>query len=423
MKNSHEVIDSRLYTVTSRSTGRASDLVQATNRFDDAAGDVKYISRADWSGTFPQGRAAVRPIPAAVMAALQNTSVPEDPNAKIPVYAKHGLTLADVQGLPYDDPKWDQLLEQLSVSDMAYLIGSSGWQSPPIASVGKPAVLDIDGPAGLNGLINGTTGNQYPSEVVVASTWNTALVEEAGQSLGDEAVLNGVSGLYGPAMNTHRTPFGGRNFEYYAEDGLLAGKIGAAMVRGVSSRNIYTYIKHFALDDQETNVTQLAIWSNEQAIREVYLRSFEITVKEGHARAVMSSWNCIGATWTGASRALLTDVLRRECGFVGMVITDNAMMGSYMDADMAVAAGNDLMLSPTSLKLDMRNTVTGQQNMRAASHNILYTVANSTALDAVRPGLPGWAPVIATINIILLGLIAWGYMGCSAPRKGKKKSR
>lgn len=417
MNNSHDIIDSKVYTNSKTITGRRSDLVPATNQFDDAAGEVKYVSRADWAGTMPSERAKDQQITEELMKALSDTTVEVDPNSEDIVFKKHGLKLSDMKGLAYNDPKWNQLLEQLSVKDMEYLIGSGGWQTVAIPSVGKPQVSDIDGPAGLNGLINGTTGNQYTSEVVVAATWNTDLAKEFGKTLGEEAYAKGVSGIYGPAMNTHRTPFSGRNFEYYSEDGLLGGKMGAAMVLGANSTNTYTYIKHFALDDQETNVIGNAVWSNEQAIREIYLKPFEITVKEGGTRAVMSAWNRIGTTWTGNSDALLERVLRDEWGFEGVVITDNSMVGSYMDADQAIDSGNDMMLSSTTTKFDTSDTATGRQNMRRASHNILYTVANSNALELARVGVPTWIWMLTTVDAVLLGLITLGVVGCTKKKK------
>lgn len=421
MKNSHEVIDQRTYEVAETVKDRASDLVKATNRFDDVASNISYVSRADWEGTMPKERAQDITPSEELVKALANTEVETDPNAEDIVFAKHGLKLADVKGLPYDDPKWEQLLEQLSVKDMEKLIGMSGWQSVRVGSVGKPEVLDVDGPAGLNGLINGTKGNQYTSAVVVASTWNTDLPEAFGKALGAEAYANNISGIYGPAMNIHRTPFSGRNFEYYSEDGLLSGKIGAAMVRGCNENNTYTFIKHFALNDQETNAIGGSIWSNEQAMREIYLKPFELSVKEGQSRAMMTTWSRIGATWAGASKALLQNVLRDEWGFQGFVITDNAMMGDFQDADQAIAAGNDMMLSSIQKEITIGETPEGRQLMRKACHNILYVVANSNALELARPGVPGWIYGFAAFDTVMLGLIALGLMGCTKKKKVKEK--
>lgn len=423
MKNSHDVIDQKTISVAETELNRKSDLVEATNQFDDAAGDITYVSRADWEGTMPKEKAKDKEATPEVLKALQNTSVETDPKAEDVVFKDHGLTLADVKGLPYDDPKWEQLLEQLSVKDMEQLIGMSGWQSVRVGSVGKPEVLDVDGPAGLNGLINGTKGNQYTSAVVVGATWNTDLPEAFGKALGDEAYANKVSGIYGPAMNIHRTPFSGRNFEYYSEDGFLSGKMGAAMVRGCNDKNVYTYIKHFALNDQETNAIGGANWCNEQAMREIYLKPFEITVKEGKSKAVMTTWSRIGTTWAGASKPLLQNVLRDEWGFEGFVITDNCMMGDFQNADQAIAAGNDMMLSSIQKEITIDETSEGRQLMRKACHNILYVVANSNALEHARPGVPGWIYGFVAVDAVLLGLIALGFMGCTKKKKVKTKKQ
>lgn len=421
MKNSHDVIDQRTYKVKETVANRESDLVEATNQFDDVAGDITYVSRADWEGTMPKEKAKDQAPSKEVLKALQNTKVETDPDAEDIVFKKHGLTLKDVKGLPYNDPKWEQLLEQLSIKDMEQLIGMSGWQSVRIGSVGKPEVLDVDGPAGLNGLINGTKGNQYTSAVVVGSTWNTELPEAFGEALGDEAYANKVSGIYGPAMNIHRTPFSGRNFEYYSEDALLSGKMGAAMVRGCNEKNVYTYIKHFALNDQETNAIGGANWCNEQAMREIYLKPFELSVKEGESKAIMTTWSRIGATWAGASKPLLQNVLRDEWGFEGFVITDNAMMGDFQNADQAIAAGNDMMLSSTQKEITIDETAEGRQLMRKACHNILYVVANSNALEHARVGVPGWIYGYVAFDAVMLGLIALGFMGCTKKKKVKVK--
>jgi len=421
MKNSHDVIDQRTYKVKETVVNRESDLVEATNQFDDVAGDITYVSRADWEGTMPKEKAKDQAPSKEVLKALQNTKVETDPDAEDIVFKKHGLTLKDVKGLPYDDPKWEQLLEQLSIKDMEQLIGMSGWQSVRIGSVGKPEVLDVDGPAGLNGLINGTKGNQYTSAVVVGSTWNTELPEAFGEALGDEAYANKVSGIYGPAMNIHRTPFSGRNFEYYSEDALLSGKMGAAMVRGCNEKNVYTYIKHFALNDQETNAIGGANWCNEQVMREIYLKPFELSVKEGESKAIMTTWSRIGATWAGASKPLLQNVLRDEWGFEGFVITDNAMMGDFQNADQAIAAGNDMMLSSTQKEITIDETAEGRQLMRKACHNILYVVANSNALEHARVGVPGWIYGYVAFDAVMLGLIALGFMGCTKKKKVKVK--
>ena len=410
MRNAHEVIDQREYEVPATITysgenARSTDLVAATNEFEDVAqGQIKqYVSRADWEGTLPTTRTDGKTASAETVAAKENTPVYENKDSDQPItIADHGLTLEDMTGLEYDDPKWDDLLEQLSVDDMTNMISNGGWSTPEVASVGKPATNDLDGPAGINSLVSSLKGVSFPSEVIVGSSWNTDLAQRFGTAFGAEAAANHVVGLYAPGMNIHRTPFSGRNFEYYSEDGLLSGKMGAAMVQGVDSQGVYTYIKHFALNDQESNRLSISVWANEQSIREIYLKPFELSVKEGGTTAVMSSYSRLGNTWAGASKALLTDVLRNEWGFHGMVVTDSAMGNtSWMDINLALRAGGDMMLCLMGVKLDSSSN-TAQQAMRRACHNILYTQANSIAIAAAVDNTPYWLILLAIVDSILL---------------------
>ena len=410
MNNAHEVIDQREYEVPATITysgenARSTDLVAATNEFEDVAqGQIKqYVSRADWEGTLPTTRTDGKTASAETVAAKENTPVYENNDSDQPItIADHGLTLEDMTGLDYDDPKWNDLLEQLSVDDMTNMISNGGWSTPEVASVGKPATNDLDGPAGINSLVSSLKGVSFPSEVIVGSSWNTDLAQRFGTAFGAEAAANHVVGLYAPGMNIHRTPFSGRNFEYYSEDGLLSGKMGAAMVQGVGSQGVYTYIKHFALNDQESNRLSISVWANEQSIREIYLKSFELSVKEGGTTAVMSSYSRLGNTWAGASKALLTDVLRNEWGFHGMVVTDSAMGNtSWMDVNLAIRAGGDMMLCLMGVKLDSSSN-TAQQAMRRACHNILYTQANSIAIAAAVDNTPYWLILLAIVDSILL---------------------
>ena len=410
MNNAHEVIDQREYEVPATITysgenARSTDLVAATNEFEDVAqGQIKqYVSRADWEGTLPTTRTDGKTASAETVAAKENTPVYENNDSDQPItIADHGLTLEDMTGLDYDDPKWNDLLEQLSVDDMTNMISNGGWSTPEVASVGKPATNDLDGPAGINSLVSSLKGVSFPSEVIVGSSWNTDLAQRFGTAFGAEAAANHVVGLYAPGMNIHRTPFSGRNFEYYSEDGLLSGKMGAAMVQGVGRQGVYTYIKHFALNDQESNRLSISVWANEQSIREIYLKPFELSVKEGGTTAVMSSYSRLGNTWAGASKALLTDVLRNEWGFHGMVVTDSAMGNtSWMDINLALRAGGDMMLCLMGVKLDSSSN-TAQQAMRRACHNILYTQANSIAIAAAVDNTPYWLILLAIVDSILL---------------------
>ena len=419
MANAHEVIDSREYTVEQTVTygegnPRGTDLTAAVNRFEDVStGQIaQYVSRADWEGTTPKARKDGKAASDATASALTASAVYDsDPSAPAITFANNGLTLEDMAGLPYDDPKWEKLLEQLSVEDMTNMISNGGWSTPEAASVGKPATNDLDGPAGINSLVSDLKGVAYPSEALIGASWNQELLENFGHAFGAEATANHVVGLYAPAVNIHRTPYSGRNFEYYSEDALLSGKLGAAMVRGYASQGVYAYVKHFALNDQESNRLSISVWSNEQAMRELYLKAFEVVVKEGRTTAMMSSYSYLGSTWAGASRALLTDVLRDEWGFQGTVVTDSAMGNTgWMDINLALRAGGDMMLCLMGVNLDS-STNTAQQEMRRACHNILYTQANSAAVAAAADTSPYWLMLLVILDTAVISAALLVFLG------------
>lgn len=420
MNNAHNVIASRNYTVAKKvvynqAGQRSGDQTAAKNQFDQANGNLTYLSRADWEGTFPK---AVNHKTASkqLLTQLANKKVTNNATDKPISFAHNGLKLADMKGVAYNSNQWDKYLAQFSVAQMKYLIGNSLFSTQSIPSQGVPSTVDTDGPAGLNNILRGVNGVQYCSAVVIGSTWNAKLIKKAGKALGHELKANGNTGVYAPAVNIHRTPFSGRNFEYYSEDGLLSGKSAAAFVSGIKSQGVFTYVKHFALNDQETNRDQgVSVWANEQAIREVYLKAFEIPVKEGKTTAIMSSYNRIGGTWSGADKGLMTTVLRKEWGFKGMVVTDMNLY-DYQDVDQGIRAGNDMMLSsfgkePTKLS----NTNTGKQAMRRATHHILYTIANSSAAT-IPAAYPKWIIYTGIVEGLLLGLLALGYTKVAKPK-------
>lgn len=430
MNNSHDVIDSKNYEVAKdivfdQENKRESDELSATNQFEDAKGDVQYLSRWNWEETMPKEMAQPKEASKELLKALKDQSVNEGKSDPIK-FKKHGLELYDLKGVDYDDPKWDQLLEQLSVKDMENLITYGGFQTPAINSVKKPATIDADGPAGINHLVSQAHGNQYTSEVVVASTWNTELVEEMGAALGKEAKASNITGLYLPGVNIHRSPFGGRNFEYYSEDALLSGKIGSSLSKGAMDQGSYVFMKHFAMYDQETRryefPTGAATWSTEQAMREVFLKPFEIAVKESGITGIMSSYNRIGPKWVGESEALLQNVLRDEWGFRGTVISD-FYKPQYMNVDQGLSAGNDLVLYllPTKLNNVTTDTDWGQQNMRKASHNILYTVVNSHAYEVAETNVPNWIYLLATINIAVFTFLLFCFTKTTHRKKPARK--
>ena len=356
--DSHTVLDQKTYTadkdvVYKGENKRTSDDTAATNVFEDAKGDVTYLSRADHFANYEEATAA----PASaelgepyvseyhLNSNFDKTTYLNDEDVMPTTGADNGLTLADMRDADYDDPRWEKLLDQLTVDEMANMIAMAGYQTAAMDSVGKVATLDFDGPAAINNNFTGVGSIGFPIEVVVASTWNKGLAQAWGECMGKISQEMGAEGWYAPGMNTHRTAFGARNYEYFSEDGVLAGNMGAKAVEGARKYGVYSYIKHFAL--YEGNAKMVSVWSNEQAIREIYLKPFEISVKQGGANAVMVSWSFLGDKWTGESSNLMNTVLRDEWGFRGMALTDffrNNGHG-FMNADAALANGVDAMLS------------------------------------------------------------------------------
>lgn len=418
-RNSHDVVDTRTvhvdrdYVFDDAHDGkRASDKQTATNEFDDVSnGDgITYLSRADWKGTFPTMAPATKKASAAVKDALDNPAAIKNPKVNDVTYgAKNGLELKDMKGLSYDDKKWDKLLDQMTLKEQKMLVGNAGWMTFSAKSVGKPAVVECDGPNGVNNIMAGYNGTQLAGQSTLGMTWNARLAQKVGQLFAKEAHELKVAGLYAPGADCHRSAFGGRNYEYVSEDGLLTGKIVAAEVCGIQDNGVYCYLKHFALNDQETHRCDaggLVTWANEQAMREIYLKPFEIAVKEASCRAMMSSYNKLGTTPAAESCALLTKVLRGEWGFRGSVVTDCILAADTADINRGLRAGNDLYLSflqNTRLTKDTLDTPAGHQALRRAAHNVLYTEANSAAASV---GMYGQAAAITAAEIVDAAVIA-----------------
>ena len=431
--DAHNIIDSKTYTVAERvdyvgDNKRESDLITATNQFDYAEGNIEYLSRADKFANYDKATAAPASMEMAEDAkanfynisnylTAEATALDEDPDAgEITTGASNGLKLKDMVGLEKDDPQWDTFMDQLTLDDMNAVISLGGYQTNSIESVGKVRTNDCDGPASINNNFTGVGSIGFPVGVVVAATWNKELAHAFGDSIGKMANEMDVSGWYAPAMNNHRTAFAGRNFEYYSEDGLLSGWIAAEAVKGSQENGVYAYMKHFALNDQEQNrCDMVCTWSNEQAIREIYLKPFEMCVKDADCLAVMSSFNYIGNRWAGGSSSLCKTVLRDEWGFKGFVETDYFGVYGYMSADQAIRNGSDLMLVnyPTETNdVRFRDTNGAQQAMREAAKNILYVVANSRAYDPanLNEGMAKWKVIMyaadAIVAVLCVGLFA-----------------
>lgn len=347
---------------------RASDETTATNLFDAALGVDDYLTR-EWdesSRAFTGPQPADYTAPQEVLDAIDGFTPPTDAelgltDADLPAIGQtldETIVLEEMVGVAADDPRWDEFVSQLTLDELSSLSGNGAWQINGIDRLGVPRTLTPDGTTTIgssiySGAIMGVDakGVTYPNPGVVASSWNDDIARLMGTSVGAEAQAAGFAGWYAPAMNTHRTPFNGRNFEYYSEDGLLAGKTAAGVIGGARDMGLITFMKHFAVNDREKNTrSYLFNWSNEQALREIYLKPFELAVKDGGSLGAMSSFNFIGPVWAGGDEALLTDLLRTEWGFDGVVITDANIYPFQDVVQMAYAGGNlslDVMVSWT----------------------------------------------------------------------------
>ena len=425
---------------------RSTDLAEVTNQFDDVsaqfstepeAGKILAMSRADFAGTFPTAPTGDQLVASdAVAEGFAAWDVDAEADAfggDMPTTgASTELSLIDMRGLPKDDPRWEELLDSLSVGDMTDMLLNGAYQTAAIGSIGKPQTTEPDGPAGFSSFINSSiNGVAYPSEFLIAQTWDVDLGRAMGEMLGNEAMFKDINGWYAPAANLHRSPFAGRNFEYYSEDPFLSGLMMTSVANGAAEKGVYTTLKHFALNDQETNRVNngIATWATEQTIREIYLKPFEMAVKnismevpyladdEGTietttvgSTAIMSSFNRIGATWAGGSEALMTNVLRGEWGFEGFAISDFNLY-PYMNPNQSISAGTDLTLTfQPSKSLADTSSAKAVSDIRTATHNILFTVANSNAMNGLAPGAtvsytpPTWVYIQIGASI-LVGLL------------------
>lgn len=379
---------------TSEATG-----AEITNLFDeadpnkssDAPGEVTWLTRSDWEGTFPTAPAALS-ANETMAASLEFTQYdPADyETPEMPAMgADNGLALASLIGADYDDPMWEDLLDQLEFDEMVNTITLGFHNTAAIPSIGKTATKDENGPQGLTAaLTGGESAMCYTSEDVMAATFNVDLLNDLGRCIGEDCLAMGYSGLYGPGINMHRTAYSGRNFEYYSEDPFIAGTICAAEVQGIQSKGVYVYLKHVALNDSESSRRGVNTWLNEQTAREIYLEVADKAVVDGGAWCTMSGFNRWGTKWCGEYEALQTEYLRGELGMRGMSITDYSGSSQYMDLCDALIAGTDIWDSPDST-IHTTNAYNYEDDpfivteMREAMHNILYTVVNSNAMNGL----------------------------------------
>ena len=416
---------------------------EITNQFENADanyyyGDtVKYLSRKDWEETYPKAYTNLEYLDSIQEATTANVEYSgKVVDEEVVTGANNGLKLIDLKDKDYDDEEWDQLIDQMSVEEIGDLIGVGGFGTSAIDSIVYPGTKDQDGPAGVSGAFyGGKSGMSYPSEVVLASTWNVDLLEKMGKCIGEDALDTNTVGWYAPGLNTHRSPYGGRNYEYFSEDGFLAGKLAAEEISGVKSKGVVVYAKHFALNDQEIHRHGICIFSNEQAIREVYLKPFQYAVEDGKANGIMSSFNRIGCTWTGAHKGLLTEVLRNEWGFQGSVITDYATSSDWMPLTAGLEAGNNIWLYTESGMYNANFVELAQTDKyllqlgKESCHSILYSYVNSSAMNGyttevenLSKTLPWWKPTLISINVVT-GLLAVASLTLLTLKIVEKKER
>ncbi|MBR4208715.1 MAG: glycoside hydrolase family 3 protein [Lachnospiraceae bacterium] len=447
---------------TSEATG-----YEITNRFDYADWNkyehrgedtVTYMSRSDWEGTTPASWADTTILHWNEYITADQDKYGRQSETKLPTTDaaypnydtyKDGETLslidlrvdADGNEIPYDDPKWDQLLDQLTWEDYTSVIPSGMRRNGQIASINKMECLDHNGPSGLTqpystsarGLATKTDDPDkkakamcYPAGGILAATFNTDLMYEVGDLIGEDALWAGYNGLYGPGSNIQRTPYSGRNFEYYSEDGYLSGMICAYECAAMESHGLYVYNKHIGLNDQEDLRRGICTWANEQSIREIYMRAFELPItiagksyeKDGEtltlkgASGVMLAFNRMGLHWSGMQRDMVTEFLRNECGMTGIVVTDMwyGTASPYMNLPMLLVSGGNLVDGMMKAEdLDASRPGTGHADvawgMREAMHRILYTVVHSNAMNGVSAGTtivavtPWWQTAVKAAQI------------------------
>lgn len=390
-----------------------------TNQFEDADftkyfSDSGYLTRKDWTGTYPKkenGREAPTDI-------VLNPSFVEDSNAKMPTTGQNnGLVLASmlswngdqVEVIPYEDGLWDDLLDQMTPEEMMMLVAHGGYGTYSASTISKPETTDNDGPAGFSGIIMGGSNTfGYPTEVLLASSYNVELMKEMGNFVGEDGLFSGNTGWYAPGINIHRSPIGGRNFEYPSEDPFLAGEMISSLTDAAQRRGIVCYTKHFALNEQETNRSTICTFATEQSIREIYLKGFETVVRKGHTMGIMNSMNRIGFTWTGSYKNLLSEVTRNEWGYQGTMITDACSRSAKVIPEVALVNGNDLFLT-TGTTCEIENYKTSPTLMSAlrnACHRILYTYVQSNAMNGYDSNTisvhitPAWQIALVSVDFV-----------------------
>lgn len=413
--------------------------VEVKNRFDNTdinryfgkgSNSVTYLSRSDWDGTYPS--TPKLSLSAQMKKELQyEREVANNPEDEMPVYAKETyegghLNLIQLRGVPYDDDLWGHLLNQMSFLEQQDIIENGAHKIGGCEYIAAPGFNAPDGPQGIVdtkyiipelGTLMAFTGGP-----IVASTFNRELVEEMGKAFGEELMHAGCVGTYGVGANTHRSPYGGRCWEYYSEDGFLASEMNVAESKGLRVKGCVTFTKHFALNDMESFRDGLQVWANEQSVREIYLKAYERAVIDGHTNGIMSAFHRLGTTWTGVHTGLITDLLRGEWAFTGIVETDSPRgfhmgKGHWTISASSIIAGQDVWMGAFTGNIYKNCYKAGNATaclaVRESMRRVFYVMVNSSAMNGISSAtrvqyvVPTWEKLVLALQIVS-GILAAG---------------
>ena len=419
-KWTNEKFDATTYAASLNGTEITNQLSNADiNLYDGVQEEITYLSRNDWTGTWPTEILKIT-LTEKLIAALQDVqyNAADYEAVEMPTLgAENGLKLVDMIGKDFDDPAWQDLLDQMTFEEMVSLIGDSFHWTMPVESVQAPATRDENGPQGLTAsLFSGGVSLEataFTSEDVMAATFNTDIMTEIGKVMGNNCLEAGIACLYGPGNNTHRTPYGGRNFEYYSEDGFLAGEMSKYQVAAMADAGVFVVMKHFALNDSEQDRIGLGVWINEQAAREIYLKAFQAPIEEADA-GVMTAYTRWGATWSGSNKGLMTGIMREEWGKKGLNITDNVLTTYVNGVDGVMAGGvstyDAILWYVTSQLPKYENDPVIVTAMREACHHNLYSIANSNGMNGMGPDTTIKITELKVITICKVVAIVFGVL-------------
>lgn len=387
--------------VYNRFTGKDTTDGVAIDGNSDETAEITYLSRANFEGTFPAELAPNRAMTDEIKArnlytkAMAQQWADERSDAAAVTFgdsSQGGVVYENGEindlgmklGLDYDAPEWEGVLNRITKNEMLDVILHGYTETRAINSIGKPKTTDYDGPNQAGSFSDGVSAEATGfSSIVLAQSWNAELAYSMGKAFATECLTYGIQGWYGPGVNLHRSPFGGRNYEYYSEDTLISGTMCAKVVSAAKNKGVFCYLKHICLYETESGRDGMYTWLTEQALRELYLKPFEIAVREGGSTAIMTSYGRIGAVWTGGSDALLNEVVTGEWGFRGAFLTDYSDHTNFMDPDAMIRAGGDLFMRVGGGSFDMETSSNAfNQALRSSTKDLVYMWLNALATNA-----------------------------------------